>query len=308
MIEIRGLTRRFGDLVAVDALDLTVERQDLFGFIGPNGAGKTTTMRVLASLLLPTAGDAVVDGVSVVANPMEAKRRIGYMPDFFGFYDNVRVWECLHFYAAAFRVEKRKRMGLIDDVLELTDLTGKRDALVESLSRGMKQRLCLAKTLIHNPSVLVLDEPASGLDPRGRVELKALLQELVRMGKTILVSSHILSELGDICTKVGIIEKGKLLATGPIADVRRQLGSTRGIVMRVLEGAARVGQALAEHPCVSRVRADGRAVEFEFGGDDRALSALVAGLFQKGIPVVTVEERAADLTDIFMRITKGEVT
>ena len=308
MIEIRRLTRRFGDLVAVDALDLTVGERDLYGFIGPNGAGKTTTMRILASLLMPTEGHVVVDGISVVKNPKEAKRRIGYMPDFFGFYDNVRVWECLHFYAAAFKVEKRKRMGLIDDVLELTDLMEKRDAQVESLSRGMKQRLCLAKTLIHNPSVLILDEPASGLDPRGRVELKALLRELVKMGKTVLVSSHILSELGDICTNVGIIERGKLLATGTIDEIRARLSPSRGIVVRVLDAAARAQQALAESPEVRDVSVHEQTVRFSFGGDDRALSALVASLFQQGIPVVTVHEQAEDLTDIFMRVTKGEVT
>jgi len=308
MIHTDGLTKKFGDLTAVDDLNLRVERGDIFGFIGPNGAGKTTTMRMLSTLLIPTEGTASVDGIPVVKQPKEVKKRVGYMPDFFGFYDDVRVWECLHFYAAAFKIPKAKRLGLVDDVLELTDLLGKRDALVESLSRGMKQRLCLAKTLIHNPSVLILDEPASGLDPRGRVELKALLKELVKMDKTIFVSSHILAELGDICNRVAIIEKGKLLATGSIDDIRQQLGSGRVIKIRMIGDTGQAGGALGAHSAVGPIITEGQTVEFPFAGDDEALSSLVESLFQQGIRVVTVEERHADLTDIFMRITDGEVT
>jgi len=308
VIELRNLTRRFGDLVAVDDLNLTVDQGDLFGFIGPNGAGKTTTMRILATLLMPTEGEAFVDGIPVVKRPTEVKKRIGFMPDFFGFYDSVRVWECLHFYAAAFKIEKQKRLGLVDDVLELTDLSDRREALVESLSRGMKQRLCLAKTLIHNPSVLILDEPASGLDPRGRIELKALLQELIKMGKTILVSSHILTELGDICNRVGIIEKGQLVATGTLDDIRGELGAARTVKMRVLGDGEAASRAVAEHPQAHSISGEDSVIDFPFAGDDEALSRLIESLFQRDIRVVTVEERHADLNDIFMHVTKGEVT
>src|SRR4028118_1610543 len=235
MIQIKDLTKTYRELTAVRGLNLSIEQGDVFGFIGPNGAGKTTTIKVLATLLEPTTGVAYVDGVDVVRNPLEVRRLIGYMPDFFGVYDDVKVWEYLDFFAAAYKIPANKRKAIIDDVLELTDLTGKREAYVESLSRGMKQRLCLAKTLVHDPKVLLLDEPASGLDPRARIEFRALLKELKAMGKTIIVSSHILPELADFCTSVGIIERGQLIVAGPIDAIMREVIGGRVLEIRVPE-------------------------------------------------------------------------
>ena len=210
MIELINFTKRYNDLLAVDHLNLKIEAGEMFGFIGPNGAGKSTTIRFLATLLKATSGDGIVNGHRVSKDPLAVRRSVGYMPDGFGVYDGMKVWEFLDFFAVAYQLPRARRRQVIGDVMELLDLTGKRDAFVNGLSRGMKQRLCLAKTLVHDPPVLILDEPTSGLDPRARIEVKALFKELRRMGKTILISSHILTELADCCTSIGIIERGKL--------------------------------------------------------------------------------------------------
>ena len=223
MIEVSHFTKRYGEFVAVDDLNLSIGKGEVFGFIGPNGAGKSTTIRFLATLLRPTSGEGRVAGHSVVDDPMAVRKVIGFMPDDFGVYDGMKVWEFLDFFAVAYEIPRAYRKKIIGQVLELLDLTHKRDDYVNGLSKGMKQRLCLAKTLVHDPPVLILDEPASGLDPRARLEMKALLTELRGMGKTILISSHILSELADFCTSIGIIERGKLLAAGSIQDIQRQL-------------------------------------------------------------------------------------
>ena len=219
MIEIEGFTKTYDHLVAVNDLHLTVEEGDVFGLIGPNGAGKTTTIRFLATLLRPTAGHAFINGYSVTKQVDDVRGSIGYMPDSFGVYDGMKVWEYLDFFAVAYGIKQHARRKIVDDVLVLLDLHYKSTDYVTSLSRGMRQRLCLAKTLLHDPPVLILDEPASGLDPRARVEIKEFLKELRQMGKTILISSHILSELADCCNKVAIIERGELLAQGPIEDI-----------------------------------------------------------------------------------------
>src|SRR5215207_970478 len=223
MIECRDLTKKYGELFAVDRLSLKLEPGDVYGFIGPNGSGKTTTMRMLATLLNPSWGEATVCGYSIYTGSKEIRRAIGYMPDFFGVYDDMKVLEYLEFYAAAYRIQGPARRARCEKVLELVDLGYKRDALATSLSRGMTQRLGLARVLLHEPQVLLLDEPASGLDPRARIELRGLLKELRKMGKTILVSSHILPELADICNKIGIIERGKLLYDGDVNDAIRQV-------------------------------------------------------------------------------------
>src|SRR6187455_3471022 len=223
MIETRDLTKKYGDLYAIKSIDLNLNRGDLFGFIGPNGAGKTTTMRILATLLSPSWGEAYVCGHSIYTASKDIRRCIGYMPDFFGVYDDMKVIEYLEFFAAAYRIKGPERKKKCEQVLELVDLGYKRDALVTSLSRGMTQRLGLARVLLHEPQVLLLDEPASGLDPRARIEMRGLLKELRKMGKTILVSSHILPELADICNKIGIIERGKLLFDGDVNDAIRQV-------------------------------------------------------------------------------------
>src|SRR2546427_5443143 len=223
MIETRDLTKMYGDLYALDRRTLRLDKGDVYGFIGPNGAGKTTTMRILATLLNPTFGEATVCGYSIYNNAKEIRRVIGYMPDFFGVYDDMKVIEYLEFFAAAYRIKGPERKRKCEQVLDLVDLGYKRDALVTSLSRGMTQRLGLARVLLHEPQVLLLDEPASGLDPRARIEMRGLLKELRNMGKTILVSSHILPELADICNKIGIIERGKLLFDGDVASAIRQV-------------------------------------------------------------------------------------
>src|SRR5271156_3839906 len=223
MIECRDLTKKYNDLFAVDRLTLKLGEGDVYGFIGPNGSGKTTTMRMLTTLLKPSWGEATVCGYSIYTGSKEIRRSIGYMPDFFGVYDDMKVTEYLEFFAAAYRIKGAARRKICEEVLELVDLTYKRDALVTSLSRGMTQRLGLARTLLHDPQVLLLDEPASGLDPRARIEIRGLLKELRNMGKTILVSSHILPELADICNKIGIIERGKLLFDGDVQSAIRQV-------------------------------------------------------------------------------------
>ncbi|MCA9134688.1 MAG: ABC transporter ATP-binding protein, partial [Planctomycetales bacterium] len=232
MIELFEFGKDYGEFTAVQSLTLNIAAGEMFGFIGPNGAGKSTTIRYLATLLKASRGDAIVNGFSVNEDPLGVRRSIGYMPDDFGVYDGMKVWEFLDFFAVAYKIGRSQRKRVIVDVLELLDLTHKRDDFVNGLSRGMKQRLCLAKTLVHDPPVLILDEPTSGLDPRARIEVKALLKELRRMGKTILISSHILSELADCCSSIGIIERGQLLMTGPMESIYRQIRRNRMVEIR----------------------------------------------------------------------------
>ena len=255
MIEVINFTKRYGDFVAVDNLSFSIGKGEIFGFIGPNGAGKSTTIRFLATLLRPTAGEGRVAGFSVTAEPMAVRRVIGFMPDDFGVYDGMKVWEFLDFFAVAYEIPRSYRKKIIGEVLDLLDLTHKRDDYVNGLSKGMKQRLCLAKTLVHDPPVLILDEPASGLDPRARLEMKALLNELKQMGKTILISSHILSELADFCTSIGIIERGKMLAAGNIQEIQARIRSHRVLKVRVARRIHRPGRRA---PARRRVDSHGR--------------------------------------------------
>ncbi|MBI2434577.1 MAG: ABC transporter ATP-binding protein, partial [Candidatus Hydrogenedentes bacterium] len=248
VIETYALCKNYNHFQALRGLNLTLEKGDIYGFIGPNGAGKTTTIRILATLLEPTSGRALINGVDVMRAPYEIKKMVGYMPDSFGVYDGMRLREYLDFFGAAYKIPSKKRKAIIDDVLNLTDLTSRADDYVSAFSRGMKQRCCLAKTLIHDPQVLLLDEPASGLDPRARIEIKELLKALRDMGKTILISSHILSELGDMCNKIAIIERGVLLAAGDFRDIRNSLRQTREIRLMTLEGADRAATLLEGRP------------------------------------------------------------
>ena len=248
-----NLTKKYGAFTALHELNLTIERGSIHGFIGPNGAGKTTTMRILATLLEPTAGQAWVSGYPVTNEPMEVRKRIGYMPDFFGVYDNMKVWEYLDFFAAAYNVPEEKRKSMIGDLLALVDLSAKRESFVEELSRGMKQRLCLARTLVHEPELLILDEPASGLDPHARIELRELLKELRSLGKTILVSSHILTELAEMCTHVAIIERGHLLVSGEVSRILAAMQPARDVYVRVLDRAAQAAAIVHTFPGVLSV-------------------------------------------------------
>jgi len=307
MIKVRGFVKRYENFIAVDHLDLDIEKGDVFGFIGPNGAGKTTTIRFLATLLKPTSGQAFINGFSVTKQVDDVKRSIGFMPDTFGLYDGMKVWEFLDFFATAYGLPRSKRRSLIDDVLELVDLTSKRDTLVNGLSRGMQQRLCLAKTLVHDPPVLILDEPASGLDPRARVEMKALLKELQKMGKTILVSSHILPELADFCNKIGIIERGKLLAVGPVQDVIRSIRQNRVIEIVTTSPSEVCEVTLAHNPQVRNLTSGENRYKFEFIGTDEDVLQLHKQLIEQSVPLIWFNEVQADLEEAFMKITKGLV-
>jgi ABC-2 type transport system ATP-binding protein len=308
MIETRDLTKMYGELYALNRLTLKLDKGDVYGFIGPNGAGKTTTMRILATLLNPTWGEASVCGYSIYNNAKEIRRLMGYMPDFFGVYDDMKVVEYLEFFAAAYRITGPQRRRKCDQVLELVDLGYKRDALVTSLSRGMTQRLGLARVLLHDPQVLLLDEPASGLDPRARIEMRALLKELRKMGKTILVSSHILPELADICNKIGIIERGELLFDGDVHSAIRQV---RQRVVYLIAVANEQNPAAREH-----IEAHIDVLKVEDRPDEGCLrvtlndgitdgSFLVDLLMKNGLRLKTFKEEEVNLEHVFLEITKG---
>jgi ABC-2 type transport system ATP-binding protein len=282
-IRISNLTKRYGPTFAVRELDLEIERGAIYGLIGRNGAGKTTTFSVLASLLSPTAGHVELLGLDPARQPAAVRRVMGYMPDVLGLYDDLRVDEYLDFFAASYRIPKASRVGAIDGLLELVDLTSKRDAVVNSLSRGMKQRLSLARALVHDPEVLILDEPASGLDPRARVELRNLLVELKGLGKTIVVSSHILSELAEMCTSVGIMEGGRLLASGPPSEIRDRLGGVRTVQVRFAGGAEE---------------------RFDVADEAAQVALLRRLVVDEGREVVECVDTGGGLEELFMQITR----
>ncbi len=306
MIEIRGLSKWYDEFLAVKDLSFTVQKGDIFGFIGPNGAGKTTTMRVLATLLEPSAGDAFVAGHSVIDYPDKVRKLLGYMPDYYGVYEGLTVWEYLDFFAAAYGIPRKRRQRILEDVMELTDLKGLRDRMASNLSKGMTQRLCLGKTLIHDPEILILDEPAAGLDPRARIELRILLKELRDMGKTILISSHILTELADMCNAVAIIERGCLVASGNVEEIVRRATPFTTMLLRVRGEAERAKEVLGAFPFVHRVEAKDHEVRFQYQGE-QDIPAVVKQLALADVPILGIEEQRADLEDVFMKITKGEV-
>jgi ABC-2 type transport system ATP-binding protein len=311
-IEIRHLTRRYGKIEAVQDLNLVIPQGSLFGLIGPNGAGKTTTLRMLAGLLEPTSGEILVSGELVRSDRSGLQHGIGYMPDFYGVYEDLLVWEYLDFFARCYDLPAARRKQVVDELLELVDLAEKRDAYVQTLSRGMRQRLCLAHALVHDPDVLLLDEPASGLDPRARVEMRELLRELGAMGKTIILSSHILAELAELCDSIAIIEKGRLVASGLLEEIRRQAQSGRRIRVRVLsplEEAVRVLSACdgVSHVFTPTENGSAGALEFDFSGGDEAGAALLETLVAQKIRPFAFEEIHTGLEELFLRLTKGEV-
>jgi len=315
IIETKALHKRYGKFDAVNGLSLEVPAGSIYGFVGPNGAGKTTTMRMLTTLTRPTSGEAWVAGHSVTQEPRAVRRAIGYMPDEFGVYDDMRVWEYLDFFAACYDIPEANRKRLIDDLLELVDLTHRRDDMVDKLSRGMKQRLSLARTLAHDPSILILDEPASGLDPRARVEIRELLVELAKMGKTIFFSSHILADVSEICSHIGIIEGGKMVAQGSMEQMRAQLMPHREIIVTVRdeETAARVKLAVSSIQGVVNVellepKAGRSRVRIDFTGDDDGVAAINQKITSEGIAIMGFTEETKDLEAMFMRVTKGIVT
>jgi ABC-2 type transport system ATP-binding protein len=317
IIEIIDLSKQYSGsakIKAIDHLSLNIGEGDIFGFVGPNGAGKTSTIRIMATLLQASSGDIRVAGYSIKTQPRQVREAIGYMPDFFGVYNDMLVWEYLDFFGACYNIPIHQRTGLIKDLLELVDLTHRRNDPVEGLSRGMKQRLSLARTLIHDPQVLILDEPASGLDPRARVEIRQLLVELARMGKTIFFSTHILADVAEICTRVGIIEAGRLVAAGPLEELQQMLMPHRKVQITILaqpEEALTTLKAVPGILTVQELHSNGEQrsrFEIEFNGDDHGLSEILESLVSKGIPVLHFSEDSRDLEEVFMRATKGLVT
>ena len=308
MIELIDFGKDYGEFTAVECLNLNIDAGEMFGFIGPNGAGKSTSIRFLATLLKASRGEGIVNGHSVTQDPMAVRRSVGYMPDTFGVYDGMKVWEFLDFFAVAYSISRSKRRQVINDVLELLDLAHKRDDFVNGLSRGMKQRLCLAKTLVHDPPVLILDEPASGLDPRARLEMKALLKELRRMGKTIMISSHILSELADCCTSIGIIERGQLLMHGPIGEVYRRIRGNR-MIQIVFNSNMDVGLSVVRSsPHCRDVQVEEDRITVELETDDAGVGELLNQLIANKVDVRSYADKEPTLEDVFMLVTKGLVT
>ncbi len=323
-IETRGLTRHYGKLAAVQDLNLAIPQGSLFGLIGPNGAGKTTTLRMLAGLLDPTSGEIIVNGQPVNQKGNDLRRQIGYMPDFFGVYEDLVVWEYLDFFARCYNLPDKRRRQVIDELLDLVDLTEKRDAYVHTLSRGMRQRLCLAHAMVHDPQVLLLDEPASGLDPRARVEMRELLRELGAMGKTVVLSSHILAELAELCDSIGIIERGQLVVSGRLEDVRARVQAGRRLRIRALSDIATLETLLRSQPGVGQVTAansngsngngsngdsdhPANELEIDFTGDENAVADLLEALIAQKVRIASFSETHTGLEEVFLRLTKGEV-
>ena len=309
IIETQGLVKRYPGTLAVGGLDLEVEEGEIFGLVGPNGAGKTTTLRMLATLLEPTSGDATIGGESVRRNPQAVRRVLGYMPDAFGVYDDMKVWEYLDFFGRCYGLGPARRKRMIDDLLELVDLGAKRDAYVLSLSRGMQQRLCLAHALVHDPQVLLLDEPASGLDPRARVELRELLRELRTLGKTIVISSHILPELEELCTSVAIFDRGRVLAAGTISEISQRLRVGEVLRVRVLgdEAAVEAARAWFEgRPDVASASLDAGQIEIGFSGDEAGAAQLLAAAIRSKIRVASYSPAATDLQELFLQVTERD--
>ncbi|MEW4561738.1 ABC transporter ATP-binding protein [Bremerella sp. JC770] len=307
VIELRRLHRFFGRTKAVNDVSFEVYPGQVFGYIGPNGAGKTTSMRILATLDLPTAGDALIDGYSVINDPDRVRRRLGFMPDAFGVYSNVNCREYLDFFARSYGLRGRERRLAMDKTMEFTGLDVLAEKPISGLSKGMKQRLCLGRSMIHDPAVMILDEPAAGLDPRARIELREMIARLAKHGKTILVSSHILTELAEMCDVVGIIEQGQLLATGSVADIQRgQLTQSR-VRVRVLENTEGLAQWLAEKEDYSEIVTDGQLLHFSHVGERAEEAVLLKEMIEAGFQVAEFGARHSTLEDVFLNVTKGRV-
>jgi ABC-2 type transport system ATP-binding protein len=310
IIKIQNVSKRYATVHALSNFSLEIPRGSIYGLIGPNGAGKSTLLRILAALISPSSGEVWFDRQEVSQNPSSIQRKIGYMPDFFGVYPDLTAVEYLEFYAGIHKIPRKKRAHIIADLLELVDLSSKRDELVEMLSRGMKQRLCLARALIHDPDVLLLDEPASGLDPRARVELRELIRSLQSIGKTIIISSHILPDMSDMCSAIAIMQSGRLVASGDVEQITQQASGTRQLEIYLLE-AERVPQAigvLQDEPGMSNItHKEGNLLLADFSGDDQALHLILAELFSKGVPITSFAPRrgGSRLEEVFMSMIEG---
>jgi ABC-2 type transport system ATP-binding protein len=307
MIELRGLHRYFGRTKAVDNVSFMVNRGQVFGYIGPNGAGKTTSMRILATLEIPSQGDAFVDGFSVVDDPDRVRCRVGFMPDYFGTYANVSVREYLDFFARAYGLRGNDRLRAMRYVMDFTQLVRLADKPINGLSKGMKQRLCLGRTIIHDPAVLVLDEPAAGLDPRARIELREMIRQLAADGKTVLISSHILSELAEMCDVVGIIEHGRMLAVGSVAEIHAKEQPRAEVRLRVLGGADGMVHWLTARGDVQELAVDGERVTFTHEGDEQSEADLLRDLIGAGFRIAAFGSHKKTLEEVFMKVTAGLV-
>ncbi len=314
MLQIENLTKSYGKFRALDNLNLHIEKGEIFGFVGPNGAGKTTTMRIVCGLLKASGGSVHVDGVDALKRPDDIKRKVGYVPDFFGVYDNLKVMEYMEFYGSMYGMSKADVDEIADGLLELVNLADKKDVFVDTLSRGMKQRLCVARALIHNPDLLVLDEPNSGLDPRARFEMKEVLKNLGAMGKTIIISSHILPELAEMCTSIGIMERGQLIVSGKVDEIMSQTHGRAPLHIRAFtpdyedteEGKQFLSTLLKEQPMVNKVTFTEDEALVSFAGDDMEAAKLLKSLLDKNILVSNFYREKEDLESLFLKITGGE--
>ena len=303
MIEIKKLYKHYGDFVALNNLDLSIEKGELFGFVGPNGAGKTTTMRILSGLLKADGGEVYIGEVNAIEDNQALKKKIGYMPDFFGVYDNLKAIEYMEFYASIYGIVGKKAKKLCMELMELVNLSDKAEFYVDSLSRGMKQRLCLARSLVHNPDLLILDEPASGLDPRARFEMKGILKNLNDMGKTIIISSHILSELAEMCTTIGIIEKGSMVTKGTVDEIMSRLVVSNPIKIQIIENKEEAVKIFKEEPLVKNISIDGDYISLGFTGEQEDEAELLAKLIRNNIKVVSFVRESGNLEEVFMMVT-----
>lgn len=314
MLEIQDLTKKYGKFLALNKLNLHIEKGEIFGFVGPNGAGKTTTMRIVCGLLKATSGDVFVDGINAITNPEDIKRKVGYVPDFFGVYDNLKVMEYMEFYGSMYGMKKEDVDEIAEGLLELVNLSDKKEEFVDTLSRGMKQRLCVARALIHNPDLLVLDEPNSGLDPRARFEMKEVLKNLGSMGKTIIISSHILPELAEMCTSIGIMEHGQLIVSGKVEEIMQKSQGIRPIRVRAFtpdyedeeKGHEYISTVLKEQPNVGKVTFTEEEIQISFTGDDREAAKLLKNLLERNILVSNFYREKEDLESLFLEITGGK--
>lgn len=313
MLEIQNLTKRYGKFLALNNLSFHVNKGEIFGFVGPNGAGKTTTMRIICGLLRATSGTVFVDGINAINRPDDIKRKVGYVPDFFGVYDNLKVMEYMEFYGSLYGMSKGDVDEISEGLLELVNLSDKKDAFVDTLSRGMKQRLCVARALIHNPELLILDEPNSGLDPRARFEMKEVLKNLGAMGKTIIISSHILPELSEMCTSIGIMERGHLIVSGKVDEIIKASKGNQPIHLRAvsaeyedeMQGKEFIEKVLKEHPLVSKVMIMEDEFLVSFDGDEREMSLLIKNLIENNIMVSNYYREKEDLESLFLNLTGG---
>ena len=304
MLEIKNLVKTYGDFKALDDLSLNIEDGELYGFVGPNGAGKTTTMRIVSGLLNADSGEIYIEGRDARRDLKYLKSRIGYMPDFFGVYDNLKAIEYMEFFASVYGIDGRAARKLSLELMELVNLSDKADAYVDGLSRGMKQRLCLARTLIHNPALLILDEPASGLDPRARYEMKGILNNLREMGKTILISSHILPELAEMCSSVGIIEHGKMLVSGSVDSIMTKMNRSNPIIIKTLDRKDELIKRLKERPDADNISITEDEIFVGFSGDDEAAAKFLYDLIQEGFKITSFSKEKGSLESVFMQIIK----